>query len=88
MPNKEDSKFSDIHSNDSLPVLHIDSAFIGLRDDKMNFLSFITNLPSGNFEQARIMIRDDDLYELIDDMCNALNYYPKKPSGKRSSLKK
>ncbi len=87
MPNKEKSSYSDLHSDDRLPVLHIDSAFIAVRDDKMNFLSFVTNLPNGNFEQARIMINDDDLHELIEDMCSAINYYPKKPSVKRTSTK-
>jgi len=87
MSNKKEGDLSDFHRNDSLPVLHIDSAYVSHRDDKIVFVNFTSNLPGGNFEQARMMIRDQDLQGLINGMCDVINYYPKKPSGKQSSPK-
>ena len=89
MVNKKSKKpLPDFQSNDSLPVLHIDNVFISYRDDNIVFLNLTTGLPDGNIEQARIMIRDDDLKDVISDICKVIKYYPEKPSGKRSSPKK
>jgi len=87
MPNKKGKDLSDFYRNDSLPVLHIDSAHISHREDNFVYMSFTSNLPNGDFEQARMMIRDDDLKDLIDGMCSVINYYPEKSGGKRSSPK-
>lgn len=89
MPNKNVKKYSPkFHGNDSLPVLHIDDAYISYRDDKLVLVHFIANMPNGDFEQARIMIREDSLRDVIDTMCSVINYYPKKSSSKPSSTTK
>ncbi|MBA7671784.1 hypothetical protein ES703_79947 [subsurface metagenome] len=87
MSNKEATNSPDFQSNNSLPVLHIDNAYISIRNDKMAFVNFVSQLPDNDLEQARIMISEDDLHNVIDSMCSALNYYPKKPKVERSSPK-
>ena len=77
----------DFHGNDSLPVLHIDKGYVSYRDDKIVFINLVASLPNGDVEQARMMIHEDDLQDLIDSMCTAIEYYPEKPSSKRSSPK-
>ena len=86
MPNRNVKKHSSkFHGNDSLPVLHIDNAYVSYREDKFVLAHFVANMPNGDFEQARIMIREDDLRTVIDTMCDVINYYPKKSSSKLSS---
>ncbi|MFC1943070.1 hypothetical protein ACFLWO_00600 [Chloroflexota bacterium] len=87
MPNKKSEGFPNFHSNDNLPVLHVDSASVSSRDDKIVLLNFTTSLPHGEFEQSRMMIREDDLHQVISLMCDTINYYPKKTSGKSNSPK-
>ncbi len=66
--------------NDSLPTLFVDNIHLYTRNDGMSLLRFMSDLPEGRKEQARLMVTRDKLHALIDDMCRTLEYYPKKNS--------
>ena len=74
--NQKDEKTIELHLNANLNPVWIDNINIGMREDNICFLRFLTTLPEGVFEQYRIMTSKDNLKKFIDALCSALNYYP------------
>ncbi len=75
-----------VHRNDDLPVLYVDTCATSRRDDGINYLSFATNTPNipvSVVEQVRLVIDDQSLREIIDGLCESIDYFPKKPIKKR-----
>jgi hypothetical protein len=88
MPTKKQAKPKETHLNNALPTLYVDLVDTRHRKDGFNYLSFSTNLPDRIVEQVRLMIEDESLRTIIDDMCQTINYFPKKPSKKEGGPSK
>jgi len=82
MPSKKKAKPKEIYLNNALPTLYVDLVDTRHRKDGFNYLSFATNNPDLIVEQVRLMIEDESLHTIIDDICQTINYFPKKPSKK------
>lgn len=84
--NKE-KKEPQLHFNDGLNVIWVDTLNFAMRSDENVLMRFLTNLPDGNFEQFRVMTGKTNLIQWIDLICSQLNYYPK-ADGKKGTPKK
>lgn len=87
MSNRKRISPQEIHLNDDLPVLFVDTCAVSHRTDGFSYLSFATNTPNtpkGIVEQVRLFIDDKSLHTIIDDLCRSTNHFPKKPSNKRT----
>jgi len=76
----------EVHLNHDLPTLYVDNCAVSHRGDGMNYLSFATNTPNTPVrvvEQARLIVDDDSLKEILDVMCRSVDYFPEKPTKKR-----
>lgn len=87
MPTKKEvsPQSTQVHLNDDLPVLYVDTCATSHSDDGMNYLSFATNTPNtpvGVVEQVRLIIDDKSLQLIIDALCRSIDYFPEKPSKK------
>jgi len=79
---------TETYINNDLPLLYVDDVYTRHRVDGINYLSFRTSLPDLVVEQVRLMIDDEHLHLIIDYLCQATNYFPKKTSEtKRGSSK-
>jgi len=74
-----------IHTNQNMQTSWCDSFVLALRDDDMALIRFLSNLPEGHFEQARIMTNKKMLTLFVDQLCAQLNYYPVKPDKQGAS---
>jgi len=63
-----------------LPVLLVDSLRIIGRKDGFQFIQVGTMLPDGIHWQARFMVPDEKLRNMIDVVCSHSGYYPEKTS--------
>jgi len=68
----------ELNFNSSLSTNWIDTVNVGIRDDNLLLIRFLTNLPEGIFEQSRIMTSKEHLRKFIDLFCSSLDYYPTK----------
>lgn len=84
MPKHSKKKIIEIHINENLPTLLVDNLNINTRRDGMFFLRFLTALPEGLKEQARMMILEKDLKRMLDVMCSHSGYYPTRKKGKKA----
>lgn len=75
-------------TNNSLPILYIDGVRVASRTDGMFLIRLTTDVPDGHVEQIRVMIDSNHLKRIIDSMCRASSYYPKKLYGTKASSKK
>jgi len=85
MPTRKKAS-QEVHFNDDLPTLYVDTVATSRRADGLCYLSFATNTPPtpyGIAEQVRLVIDDESLRIIIDDLCETTNYFPEKPSQKR-----
>lgn len=85
MSNKKRVSPQEIHLNDDLPILYVDTCAMSHRTDGLNYLSFATNTPNAPksiAEQVRLIIDDESLRTIIDDLCRTINHFPEKPSKK------
>lgn len=65
-----------------LPVLLVDSLRITRRKDGFHLIQVGTMLPDGIHWQARFMVPDKNLRNIIDVLCSHSGYYPEKPTKK------
>jgi len=65
-----------------LPVLLIDVLRIATRKDGFHLIHLGTILPEGICWQARFMVPDKNLRDMIDALCSHSGYYPQKPDEK------
>lgn len=72
-------------SNETIPFLErcvrtlfADHLHVSIRGDHMVLLRFMSYLPEGSVEEARVMIQLDNLPEMLDQLCAKVNHYPKK----------
>lgn len=82
MSNKKASTNKEITRN-QLPILYVDGISVNHRDDGITYLSFTTNIPDYSVEQVRLMIDDKHLPQILDLLCDLLDYFPEKPIKKR-----
>ena len=80
MPTREKAPPKETYINNNLPVLYVDKVDARHREDGINYLSFTINTPDLIVEQVRLMINDSDLHAIINDLCQSIEYYPKKPT--------
>lgn len=76
----------EVHLNDNLPILYVDTCAVATRGDGINYLSFATgtpNTPVGIVEQVRLIIDDESLRSIIGALCRSIDYFPEKPGRKR-----
>ncbi|MBF0378083.1 MAG: hypothetical protein HQK72_11445 [Desulfamplus sp.] len=66
----------ELHLNSNLSTNWIDNINIGVRDDNLLLIRFLTNLPEGIFEQYRLMTSKEHLKHFIDILCSSIHYYP------------
>ena len=78
MPTRKKGTPKETYINNDLPVLYVDNVDTRHREDGINYLSFTTNTPTLIVEQVRLMINDEELHEIIDNLCLTTEYYPKK----------
>lgn len=83
MPSRKKATPKETYINNDLPVLYVDGLDTRHREDGMNYLSFTTNLPDVLAEQARFLIDDEHLHQIIDDLCLTTDYYPKRPRKRK-----
>lgn len=76
MPTRKKDPPRETYINNNLPILYVDSLDVSHRTDGMNYLSFKTNNPDGSVEQARLMIEDKSLHQIIEDLCQVTDYVP------------
>lgn len=90
MPDKNSNQTTpmEIHPNLDLPNIWVDNMGIGIRDDGVCILRFSTQLPEGHFEQTRVLTKRRNLEIMIESLCGALDYYPKKNIPKIKKKKK
>ena len=88
MPVKKKATPDKVYTNNNLPIIYVDALNTTRRTDGFNYLSFATSTPSGLMEQVRIMIEDESLRVLLDDICQTINYFPKKSKKKQKSPSK
>ena len=75
----------EIHLNNDLPILFVDTCAVSHRADGFTYLSFATNTPNtpkGIVEQVRLIIDEKSLQLIIDALCRNIDYFPEKPSKK------
>ena len=82
MPTKQKDS-TPFQSNDNLPTLHIDGVALNHRSDNMTLVALISLLPDKRLELVRFIVSDEDLMNMIDGFCDAVNYYPKSPEKKK-----
>lgn len=83
MQNNQTPALPVIQNNDNLPIIHVDGASIHSRKDGMFYIRLTVHLPDAIHEQARVMISDAHLHDLINVMCNITDYYPEKNTDKK-----
>jgi len=83
MPTKKKATPKETYINNDLPILYVDAINTSHRTDGFNYLSFATSTPYRIVEQVRLMIEDESLRTIIDDICQTINYFPKKAIKKR-----
>ena len=86
MPRTKQKPSEQLHTNDALPTLAVDSLTVFSRLDDMSLLRFSTSLPEGIFEQVRLLISQKDLLGMTDTLCEALDHYPVKPTRKEKKV--
>ena len=80
---KKQESAIEIHTNFDLPSIWVDNLGLGVRDDDVCILRFSTQLPEGHFEQTRVLTKRKNLEVMVDNLCEALDYYPKKKVSRR-----
>lgn len=88
MPAKKKATPDKVYINNNLPIIYVDALNATRRTDGFSYLSFATSTPSGLVEQVRLMIEDESLLPLLDDLCQTLNYFPKKSRKEQKSPSK
>lgn len=85
-----ENKPLEIHFNPNLNSIWVDNLNIGVREDNICFIRFLTSLPEGIFEQSRIMTSKEHLKKFIDALCYTSKYYPtkKEKKGAKKTTKK
>ena len=78
MPTKKNSDIPDVIANNNLTTLFVDDVYVHPRKDGIYYMRYTTFLPDGDVEQARLITDEEHFQVLIDTMCAAANYYPKK----------
>lgn len=80
MPKKEEKNVQplELNLNPRLSTSWVDTINVGVREDNMFLLRFLTNLPEGIFEQSRVMTSKEHVIKFIDLLCSTLDYYPVK----------
>jgi hypothetical protein len=68
----------ELNFNLNLSTNWVDTINIGIREDNMFLVRFLTNLPEGIFEQSRVMTSKEHMMKFVDLFCSTLDYYPKK----------
>jgi hypothetical protein len=75
---KSDKSFSSkLHLSESATSF-TDGFWIAKREDKCILLRLVSSLPSQLVENHRTIMVMDDAKKLVDGLCSALDYYPKK----------
>ena len=87
MPTNKKDKPKKKQVNNNLPTLYVDDVDMARREDGVNYLSFTTNIPDYIVEQVRFIVDDAHLRDIIEYLCEATNFYPKKPA-KTKKVKK
>lgn len=88
MPAKKKETPDKVYINNNLPIIYVDAINTNRRTDGFVYLSFATSTPSGLVEQARLMIEDASLRPILEDLCQAIDHFPKKPSKKQKKSSK
>jgi len=74
-----------LRANENLSTLFVDVLAINKREDGMYYLRFATNLPEGWKEQARMIIPEGNLKQMLNALCSLCDYYPVKSVKKESN---
>ena len=61
-----------------LSPIWVDTLNIGVREDDIVFIRFLTNLPEGTVEQTQIITSKDHMKKFVGAICSSINYYPSK----------
>jgi hypothetical protein len=67
-----------LNLNPNLSTSWIDTINVGVREDNLLLIRFLTNLPEGIFEQSRVMTSKEHMKKFIDILCSSVDYYPTK----------
>jgi len=83
----EETPALEIKMNDNLPALSVDNLHVSARGDGFVLLRFLVHLPEGLTEQARLVVQQENLEQMIELLCLQMEHYPTKPKKKRSPKK-
>ena len=74
-----------VNLDNSLKTVFIDSLSINTRSDDIHYLSFLTSLPNGLYEQFRAIIPKKEMKDIIDVLCRECNYFPSKENTRKKT---
>jgi hypothetical protein len=78
MPERTKKQALEMHINNNLPVLMVDTFNINTRQDNIVLVRLLAHVPEGLTEQARFMAEKDKLKSMLDLFADVLGYYPVK----------
>ena len=84
MSNDQDKIELKFSPNENLQTLFVDSLFIRSRTDGFHYVRLATSLPEGFKEQARLIVPDEGLKNMLDVLCSHCNHWPQKSKDKTS----
>lgn len=87
MPNKKTTKMTsspNFITNPNLQSLWVDAFRVATRDDGIVAINFYASQPEGHAEQARIVSGLEPLKNLINTLCNSIDYYPADGGSKKA----
>ncbi len=88
MSDEQERRVTEIQTNDNLPLLFVDNLNINSRGDGFHVLRFISHLPDGFKEQARMVVPKQALQNMLDALCSHTDYFPAKPKNGRRKINK
>lgn len=88
MTDEQEKSIIEVHANDNLPLLFADSLTINTRSDEYHLVRFVSNLPEGFKEQARMVIPRQSLRKMLDALCLHADYFPAKPTKSKRKTRK
>jgi len=85
----EETPALEIVLNENLPALAVDNLQVSARGDGFVLLRFLVHLPESLTEQARLVVQQENLKQMIEHLCLQMDHYPAKakPKKKRSPKK-
>ena len=77
----------EFEANHGIVTLFSDGINLGRRSDGTYILRWLSCLPEGNIEQARLALSADVMKKIIDLLCQQADHYPERPGVRKLAAK-